>query len=117
MDPGSGASWTTLRAEWATRVHYTKHKQSLMSNAFQISRDLWELKMGMVNAYLLETMDGLVLIDAGWPNKTNAIFRAVQDSGHDPKDIRHWFSHTATSTMQAARPRVLRTHGRTLSNA
>jgi glyoxylase-like metal-dependent hydrolase (beta-lactamase superfamily II) len=60
-----------------------------MSNAVQISRDLWELKMGMVNAYLLETMDGLVLIDAGWPNKTDTIFSAVQDSGLDPKDIRH----------------------------
>jgi glyoxylase-like metal-dependent hydrolase (beta-lactamase superfamily II) len=60
-----------------------------MSNALQISRGLWELKMGMVNAYLLESMDGLVLIDAGWPNKTDAIFKAVQDSGHNPLDIRH----------------------------
>jgi glyoxylase-like metal-dependent hydrolase (beta-lactamase superfamily II) len=60
-----------------------------MSNALQISRDLWELKMGMVNAYLLETRDGLVLIDAGWPNKTDVIFRAVQNAGHDPKNIRH----------------------------
>jgi glyoxylase-like metal-dependent hydrolase (beta-lactamase superfamily II) len=60
-----------------------------MSNALRISRSLWELKMGMVNAYLLETMDGLVLIDTGWPNKTDAIFRAVQDSGHDPEKIRH----------------------------
>lgn len=60
-----------------------------MSNALQISSDLWKLKMGMVNAYLLETFDGLVLIDAGWPNKTDTIFKAVQDSGHEPKDIRH----------------------------
>ena len=45
--------------------------------------------MGMVNAYLLETLDGLVLIDAGWPNKTDAIFQAVKDPGHDPKNIRH----------------------------
>ena len=60
-----------------------------MSNALQISRDLWKLKMGTVNAYLLRTMDGLVLIDAGWPNKTDALFKAVSDSGQDPKDIRH----------------------------
>ncbi|MGI4979690.1 MAG: MBL fold metallo-hydrolase, partial [Janthinobacterium lividum] len=60
-----------------------------MSNALKLSRDLWELKMGMVNAYLLETADGLVLIDAGWPNKADAIFQAVQDSGHNPKDIQH----------------------------
>ena len=40
--------------------------------------------MGMVNAYLLETDNGLVLVDAGWPNKTEVIFKAVQESGHNP---------------------------------
>jgi glyoxylase-like metal-dependent hydrolase (beta-lactamase superfamily II) len=60
-----------------------------MSNALQISRHLWQLKMGMVNAYLLEADDGLVLVDAGWPNKTEAIFKAVQESGHNPGDVRH----------------------------
>ena len=60
-----------------------------MSNALQITRDLWELKMGMVNAYLLRSEDGLILIDAGWPKKTDAIFKAVHDAGHDPNHIRH----------------------------
>lgn len=60
-----------------------------MSNALQLTSNLWELKMGMVNAYLLKTMDGLVLIDAGWPDKADLIFRAVQESGNDPKNIRH----------------------------
>jgi glyoxylase-like metal-dependent hydrolase (beta-lactamase superfamily II) len=45
--------------------------------------------MGMVNAYLLETDDGLVLVDAGWPSKTETIFKAVQESGHNSADIRH----------------------------
>ena len=60
-----------------------------MSNALEISRHLWQLKMGMVNAYLLETDDGLLLVDAGWPNKAEAIFKAVQESGQNPADIRH----------------------------
>ena len=60
-----------------------------MSNAIQISCRLWQLKMGMVNAYLLETEDGLALVDAGWPNKTEVIFKAVQESGHNPSGIRH----------------------------
>jgi len=60
-----------------------------MSNILQISPHLWQLKMGMVNAYLLETDDGVLLVDAGWPNKTEAIFKAVQESGHNPDDIRH----------------------------
>lgn len=45
--------------------------------------------MGMVNAYLLETGDGLLLVDAGWPNKTETIFKAVQECGHNPAHIRH----------------------------
>ena len=43
----------------------------------------------MVNAYLLETDGGLLLVDAGWPNKTEVIFKAVQESGHNPTDVRH----------------------------
>jgi glyoxylase-like metal-dependent hydrolase (beta-lactamase superfamily II) len=53
------------------------------------SKPLWELKMGTVNACLLETGDGLALIDSGWPDKTEALFQAVRDAGHDPKNIRH----------------------------
>jgi glyoxylase-like metal-dependent hydrolase (beta-lactamase superfamily II) len=60
-----------------------------MATAVQIANDLWMLKMGLVNAYLLASKDGLVLIDAGWPGKADVIFKAVQDSGHDPKNIRH----------------------------
>lgn len=60
-----------------------------MSNVLQISPRLWLLKMGMVNAYLIETDDGLLLVDAGWPNKIEAIFQGVQESGHNPVDIRH----------------------------
>jgi glyoxylase-like metal-dependent hydrolase (beta-lactamase superfamily II) len=60
-----------------------------MADVLQVSRKLWLLKMGMVNAYLLETEDGLALIDAGWPGKSQVLFKAVQASGHDPKKIRH----------------------------
>ena len=60
-----------------------------MSNVLQITPRLWQLKMGMVNSYLLKTDDGLLLIDAGWPGKTEKIFAAVRESGHNPTDIRH----------------------------
>jgi glyoxylase-like metal-dependent hydrolase (beta-lactamase superfamily II) len=43
----------------------------------------------MVNNFLLKTDDGLLMIDAGWPNKTETIFAAVRESGHKPADIRH----------------------------
>ena len=60
-----------------------------MSNAFQITPRLWHLKLGMVNSYLLEVEDGLLLVDAGWPNKADQIFAAVRESGHNPTDIKH----------------------------
>jgi glyoxylase-like metal-dependent hydrolase (beta-lactamase superfamily II) len=60
-----------------------------MSNVLQITPRLWQLKMGMVNSFLLKTDDGLLMIDAGWPNKTETIFAAVRESGHNPADIRH----------------------------
>jgi glyoxylase-like metal-dependent hydrolase (beta-lactamase superfamily II) len=60
-----------------------------MSNVLQITPRLWQLKMGMVNSFLLKTDDGLLMIDAGWPNKTETIFAAVRKSDHNPTDIRH----------------------------
>jgi len=65
-----------------------------MSNVLQILSHLWQLKMGMVNAYLLETDDGVLLVDAGWPNRTEAIFNAVQESGHIRLISGIWFSRT-----------------------
>lgn len=60
-----------------------------MSNVIQITPRLWQLKMGMVNNFLLKTDDGLMLIDAGWPHKTEKIFANVRESGHNPANIRH----------------------------
>lgn len=55
----------------------------------QITPRLWQLKMGNVNAYLLKSTDGLVLVDAGWPHKADTLFELVQKAGHSPADIRH----------------------------
>jgi glyoxylase-like metal-dependent hydrolase (beta-lactamase superfamily II) len=40
--------------------------------------------MGMSNAYLIEGDDGLTLIDAGFPGKEAALFRAIRDLGRLP---------------------------------
>ena len=60
-----------------------------MSDTLQITPRLWQLKMGNVNAYLLQVTDGLVLIDAGWPDKADLIEQRVRETGHNPADIRH----------------------------
>ena len=60
-----------------------------MPNTIQITARLWQLKMGNVNAYLITTSDGLILVDAGWPRKADTLFELVRQTGHDPADIRH----------------------------
>jgi glyoxylase-like metal-dependent hydrolase (beta-lactamase superfamily II) len=50
--------------------------------------------MGMANAYLIESDDGLTLIDAGFPNKEEAVFDAVRGLGRSPDQLRNLiFTH------------------------
>jgi len=60
-----------------------------MPNILQITSRLWQLKLGVVNSFLLKTEDGLLLIDTGYPNSTEKLFAAVHETGHDPAHIRH----------------------------
>src|SRR3954469_23152807 len=50
---------------------------------------LWEVKIGFVNAFLLDTGDGLALIDTGIPGSPPKIQEAVRSIGRDTTDIRH----------------------------
>jgi glyoxylase-like metal-dependent hydrolase (beta-lactamase superfamily II) len=47
------------------------------------------VRLGTVNSVLLEADDGLVLIDAGFPDRENDIFKAVESVGRRPEDVRH----------------------------
>ncbi len=60
-----------------------------MSKIIQVSTRLWRIEIGIVNVYLIKTNDGLVLVDAAWPNKADAILEGVKQTGHDPADIKH----------------------------
>ena len=74
--------------------------------------------MGMVNAYLLRSTDGLVLIDAGWPGKADALFKAVHDAGHDPKQIRHLvLTHGHIDHAGSAADVIKRTGARSYAHA
>ena len=50
--------------------------------------------MGMANAYLIESEDGLTLIDAGFPKKEALVFDAIRGLGHSPDQLKHLiFTH------------------------
>ena len=50
---------------------------------------LYGLRLGMVNVFLLETDDGLALIDTGYATSAEAILSAVRQIGRQPQDLRH----------------------------
>ena len=39
------------------------------------------------NCYLIETGDGVMVVDAGWWRGPDAIFRALNEMGFQPKDV------------------------------
>jgi glyoxylase-like metal-dependent hydrolase (beta-lactamase superfamily II) len=55
----------------------------------QIVPGLWQLKIGIVNAFLLDTGGGLALIDTGMPGKGPKVIKALSALGKDADDIRH----------------------------
>ena len=58
-------------------------------DAEQVVPGLWSVKIRFVNAYLLDTGDGLALIDTGIPGSAPTIQQAVRSIGREPADIRH----------------------------
>ena len=55
----------------------------------QIAPGCFEISLGAVNVFLLESENGWALIDTGFPTSTNAILTAIQQIGKQPADIRH----------------------------
>lgn len=54
----------------------------------QLTPDL-HIIPGLVNVYLLQSDDGLVLIDTGFPGSAKKIFAGVRALGRTPADVRH----------------------------
>jgi glyoxylase-like metal-dependent hydrolase (beta-lactamase superfamily II) len=57
-------------------------------DAKQVVPGLWEVKIDFVNAFLLDTGDGLALIDTGIPGSAPKIQEALRSIGRQPTDIR-----------------------------
>ncbi|WP_422927609.1 MBL fold metallo-hydrolase [Singulisphaera sp. PoT] len=57
--------------------------------AKQVVPGLWEVKIDFVNAFLLDTGEGLALIDTGIPGSAPKIVEALDSLGKTPADIRH----------------------------
>lgn len=58
-------------------------------SARQVLPGLWQVKIKFVNAYLLDTADGLILVDTGIPGSARVIQQALASIGKQPADVRH----------------------------
>ena len=54
----------------------------------QLAENLWIIP-GLVNVYILQTQDGLAILDTGFPGRTGKILDAVRKIGKTPGDVRH----------------------------
>jgi glyoxylase-like metal-dependent hydrolase (beta-lactamase superfamily II) len=55
----------------------------------QVAPGLHQIGLGMVNAFLIEDDDGLVLIDTGNPGQGGRILDAIRSIGRRPDELRH----------------------------
>ena len=61
----------------------------MATNTKEILPGFHQIALGMVNAFLIESDDGLALIDTGYPGNGAKILEAVGSLGKAPKDLRH----------------------------
>ncbi len=59
--------------------------------AIQVVPGLWEIRLGFVNTFLLDSGEGLVLIDTGPPGSGPRILEAIEAIGRTGSEIRHIF--------------------------
>jgi glyoxylase-like metal-dependent hydrolase (beta-lactamase superfamily II) len=70
--------------------------------------------MGMANAYLIESDDGLTLIDAGYPGREAAVFEAIRALGRSPDQLKHLiFTHAHPDHIGSAAAIVQETGAKT----
>lgn len=55
---------------------------------FQISDDIWYVGNSSVSAHLIDTGDGLILIDTCYPQTAYMLIESIRKCGFDPEDIR-----------------------------
>lgn len=56
---------------------------------FQITDNVWYVGNSQVASHLIDTGDGLVLLDTGWPSTLYLLLESIRDAGFRPAEIRY----------------------------
>ncbi len=82
------------------RDNWLAHKQRFYANPataavapFKIADGLWYVGDTQVCIHLIDTGEGLILLDAGYPCAKHLLIDSIWRAGFDPKDVR-WILHT-----------------------
>ena len=92
--------------EWYQQVHAERKQKSLANYApyythpsryaidpFRIADGLYYVGDKKVCGHLIETADGLILLDSGFYHTTHLLTESIRKLGFDPADVR-WILHT-----------------------
>ncbi len=70
-------------------MDYYKHTYNYYVHPVRIYGNLWYVGDRRVCLHLVDTGDGLVLIDAGYPNQAASIINAIWEAGFSPYDVKY----------------------------
>ncbi len=84
------AAWDALEAEFEVRGEaYNRDPSTKHIDPFRICGNLYYVGDRIVCAHLLDTGDGLILFDSGYPHAKKLLYASIEALGFRPCDVRH----------------------------
>lgn len=69
--------------------HFYRHPEAYYMKPFRIFGNLWFVGNQNVASYLLDTQEGLILIDTTYPTTRALLIQSIWEAGFNPRDIRY----------------------------
>jgi len=74
-------------------TNFYTHPADSFVEPFRIADDLWYVGDAQVCVHLIDTHEGLILLDSGFPCAVPSLIEAIHRAGFDPRDVK-WILHT-----------------------
>src|SRR5262245_18985713 len=84
----AGMAWETLRGTVMNQWQ-GKAPTEQPAEPFKIFDNIYYVGLQTVGAYLITTSDGLVLLDATYPETADYVLDSIRKVGFDPKNVKY----------------------------
>lgn len=87
------------------RAHFISHPHLYVLEPFQVAGNLYFIGNKEIGCYLIDTGDGLIIIDTGYDCTAGQFFNSIWTLGYNPKDVKMIFhthnhgDHTAATNL------------------